>query len=203
MQILRNILTAVLCLLTLQTISGATTARNVLDKAAKAVSNAGGVSARFTLTGQKLGNMSGTISVKGSKFHASTPNVLIWFDGKTQWTYMKNTEEVNVSNPTPAQAQSLNPYNFITMYRTGFTYTMESKADSYVVHLKATDTKRSVKEMYITVSKSDYTPRQVRMLQAGGWTTVTISNLQKKSLSDSFFRFNPKSYPQAELIDLR
>ncbi len=32
------------------------------------------------------------------------PQAIVWYNGKTQWTYMKKTNEVNVSNPTQATA---------------------------------------------------------------------------------------------------
>ena len=184
-------------------VSYAQTARQVLDKAAETVSNKQGVTAKFTISGANIGNTSGTISVKGNKFHASTPLATIWFDGKTQWTYMKNNDEVNVSNPTEAQLQAINPYNFINLYRNGFSYTMTTKGANYEVHLTATNKKRSVQEMYITVNKSTYVPTNVKMRQSSGWTTIKISNFKATKLSDSMFRFNSKDYPHAEVIDLR
>ena len=132
-----------------------------------------------------------------------TPLATIWFDGKTQWTYMKNNDEVNVSNPTEAQLQAINPYNFINLYRNGFSYTMTTKGANYEVHLTATNKKRSVQEMYITVNKSTYVPTNVKMRQSSGWTTIKISNFKATKLSDSMFRFNSKDYPHAEVIDLR
>ena len=96
------------------------TAKQVLDKAAAAVSSKSGVTASFTMSSAQYGNTSGTISVKGRKFHASVPMATMWFDGKTQWTYMKKNNEVNVTTPTEAQLQAINPYNFINLYKQGY-----------------------------------------------------------------------------------
>ena len=98
----------------------AESAKSILDKAAATVSNPGGVQANFQMISKQFGNTSGSISIKGKKFHASTPQAIIWFDGKTQWTYMKNNDEVNVSNPTEEELQAINPYNFINIYKKGF-----------------------------------------------------------------------------------
>lgn len=181
---------------------GAQTAKSVLDKAAAVVSNKSGVKASFTVKSGQYGSTSGTIAVKGKKFTAATPMATTWFDGKTQWTYMKNNNEVNVSNPTEAELQSLNPYNFINMYRSGFKYTMTTQSNQYTVHLTATK-KRQVSQMYIVVDKSTYRPTKVSMLQGKKWTTITISKFSKANLSDATFRFNAKDYPKAEIIDLR
>ena len=179
------------------------TAKQVLDKTAAALSNKRGVTASFSITGKNIGTTSGKISVKGRMFQATTPQAIVWFNGKTQWTYMKNQQEVNVSNPTEAELQAINPYNFINIYKKGYTYTMKTVGAGYEVHLKATDTKRQIQEMYITVNKSSYTPSQVKMRQGKKWTTINVSSLKKSNLANSVFTFPAKDYPNAEVIDLR
>ena len=74
-------------------------ARKVLDKTASVIGRKGGACADFKITSKKYGNTSGSIAIKGNKFHASTPQAIVWFDGKTQWTYLKSTDEVNITNP--------------------------------------------------------------------------------------------------------
>ena len=178
-------------------------AQKVLDKTAKVVSNKSGVQASFTISSKQYGSTSGTIEIKGRKFHATTNEGVVWFDGKTQWTYVKKNDEVNVSNPNESQLQALNPYNFIYMYKKGYTYTMTKKSNGYEVHLTATDKKRSVQEMYITVNQRTYIPSQIRVKHSKGWNTIEVSNFKKANLSDGIFRFNSKDFPKAEVIDLR
>lgn len=179
----------------------ATQARKLLDKTSAMVSRKGGASASFTMSG-KYGNTSGTIDIKGNKFSASTPQSKVWFDGKTQWTYLKQNQEVNISRPTEAQQQSMNPYKFINIYKTGFKLSSKAVTGGWQIHMVAQNQKHSIKEMYITIGKN-YLPHTVKMRQANGWTTITISNFKAKNLSDATFRFNAKDYPQAEVIDLR
>ena len=181
----------------------AESAKSILDKAAATVSNPGGVQANFQMISKQFGSTSGTISIKGHKFHASTPQAIVWFDGKTQWTYMKNNDEVNVSNPTEAELQSINPYNFINIYKKGFKLSSKKVNDSYEVHLKSTDKNRKIQEMYIIVDQQSYRPTHVKMLQNGKWSVLLISGLKSTSLNDGMFQFNSKDFPQAEIIDLR
>lgn len=178
-------------------------ARAILDKVAATVSNKGGVTAKFTISSSQYGNTSGTIAIKGSKFRTTTPGATVWFDGKTQWTYMKSNNEVNVNTPTEGELQAINPYNFINMYRSGFSYKMQTKGGSHIIHLTATSKQRQIQEMYITVSKSTYIPSKIRMRQGSRWSDISISNFKKVSLNDATFKFNPKDYPSAETIDLR
>ena len=52
-------------------------AKEVLDKTAANISEKSGVSASFTIKGKNM-NASGTIAVKGRKFHATTLQATIW-----------------------------------------------------------------------------------------------------------------------------
>lgn len=178
-------------------------ARAILDKTSKVIGHKSGVSAAFTLNNPTTGNVSGTIAVKGGKFNACTPQAIVWFNGKTQWTYMKKNNEVNISTPTQAQQQMMNPYTFINVYKTGYKMSSTKAGGSYEVHLVAQNQKRSIQEMYVTVNSKTYVPSRVKMKHNGRWYTVTISNFSAKKLPDSFFAFNSKDYPSAEVIDLR
>jgi outer membrane lipoprotein-sorting protein len=179
----------------------AQTAKEVLDKTASVISAKQGAQASFTISGDNM-NTSGTIAIKGHKFHTTTPQAIIWFDGKTQWTYMKKNDEVNVANPSESELASINPYNFIYMYKNGYSYTMEKKNGSFIVHLTTTN-KKNIQEMYISIHQKTYIPSQIRLRQQKGWLTINISNFKTTSISDGIFRFNSKDYPTAEVIDLR
>lgn len=179
------------------------TARSVLDKIAATVSNRTGVSANFSISDGKAKSLGGTISVKGKMFHATTTQADVWFDGKTQWTYMKGNNEVNVSTPTESEQQAINPYNFINIYKTGFKYSMKNQGNNCEIHLTATDSKRKLQEMYIYANRSTYVPSQIKMKQGTRWNVITISNFKKAKLNDNMFRFNRKTHPEAEIIDLR
>ena len=159
----------------------AQTARQILDKTAAVVGRKGGASARFTITDGKNTSTSGT---------------------KTQWSYMKSTNEVNVSHPTQSQQMSMNPYTFINIYKTGYTMTDKKTGTSHEIHLVAQNQKRTVQELYITVS-AQYHPTKIRMRQGKNWTTITISNFLAKNQPDATFRFPSKDFPTAEVIDLR
>lgn len=180
----------------------AQTATKVLDKAAATVTMKEGVKADFKMSGS-MGSTTGTIVIKGKKFHATTPQASVWFDGKTQWTYMKDNDEVNVSNPNESQLQAINPYNFLNLYKKGYKATINSSGSSHVVHLTASSADRKIKELFITVDKKTYHPTQVKLLQGKKWTVFDITNLKKQTTADAEFRFNAKEFPHAEIIDLR
>ena len=194
----RGALALIMALIAAMPVS-AQSAKQILDKAAAVVSAKQGAQADFTINGQNM-NASGTIAIKGRKFRATTAQAIIWYDGKTQWTYMKQNDEVNVATPNETQQAAINP--FIYMYKNGYKYTTEKKGGNFVAHLTTT-AKKYILEMFITIDQKSYTPSQVRYRTAKGWTTIDIRNFKQASLSDGIFRFNAKEYPNAEVIDLR
>ena len=201
MNIIRKI--TLLLLVIVCQITTAQTVRQVLDKVAATVENAGGVTAAFSISNTKI-QARGTIALKGKKFQVTTPHGITWFDGKTQWTYVKQNDEVNVSTPTEAQLQQINPYTFLNLYKKGYNLSLDKKAAStYEVHLKAASAKSKLQEVYVVVNKKNYVPSQIKMLRDGKWTTIAITDFKKAKLNDNLFRFNAKDYPSAEVIDLR
>lgn len=181
----------------------AQTAQQVLDKTASIIGNKGGASANFQMSSPKYGSASGSIAIKGNKFHARTAQATVWYNGKTQWTYMKKTNEVNISNPTQAQQMSMNPYTFINIYKTGYTSSLKTVGSNYEVRLVAQNKKRTVQELVLTIDKKKYVPSQIKMRQGNTWSTITVSNFKSKSVPNSTFVFNSKDFPQAEVVDLR
>ena len=200
---MKRVLTTVLLVCLTAVGATAQTARQVLDKCAATLSSKDGVEADFTMTSAQYGDASGKIAIKGKMFHAATSAATMWFDGKTLWTYMAKNDEVSVTTPGEARLQTLNPYNFINLYKQGFKYTMTKGDKTFNVHLTAKDSKHTIQEMFINVDKSTYQPTEAKILQKQKWTTFTISNLKTAKLADAQFRFNSKDFPTAEVIDLR
>lgn len=178
-------------------------AKKVLDKATAIVGRKGGAEANFSVSGKKTGTQSGTIAIKGNMFMARTGKAMVWFNGKTQWSYLKMTNEVNISTPNEAKRMSMNPYTFMSMYKNGYDLSMTTSGGNYVVHMTAQNKQRSVQEVYITINKGSYKPSAVKMRQGNDWTTISISNFEAKNQPDSKFSFNQKDFPKADVIDLR
>ena len=187
-------------LLTLQTATGQT-AKAVLDKVATVVNHTGGVTAAFQISSTKV-NASGTMALKGQKFQVTTPHGITWFDGKTQWTYVKQNNEVNITTPNQSQKAQMNPYVFVNCYKKGYRMSMKDVGNSKEVHLTATG-KNPISQMYIIVDNKTGVPSHVKMKLNGSWTVIVISNFKTANLSESSFNFNAKEFPHAEVIDLR
>ena len=190
-------------------------AKVILDKTAEVFRKAGGVKGDFTVkavtNGLVEGAENGTIQLKGEKFVLKTSDIITWFDGKTQWSYVTKNDEVNVSNPTQEELQQINPYTFLYMYQKGFSYKLgtvkvyQGKAVWEVI-LTANDKKQELESITLYVTKSTYEPVYIQLQQRGQKTRneITVTAYQTGlDYADHVFTFDRKAYPTAEVIDLR
>lgn len=190
-------------------------AKDVLDKTVAAFRKAGGVKAEFTVKTMTNGVVEsaerGTIQLKGEKFVLHTSGMKTWFDGKTQWSYVENNDEVNVSNPTSEELQQINPYAFLYMYQKGYSYQMGTISSFggrtvWKVVLNAKDKKRELEKIILYVEKDTFVPVYILLQQRGqqARTEITVTSCRlRQNYADSVFVFNPKQYPNVEIIDLR
>ena len=91
----------------------------MLDKAVASLGSSGTVSASYSVNSPQ-GSYSGTIVMGGSKFRMLSKPVKCWYDGTTQWTYSAATGEVNVTTPTAADLQMVNPYAAVQGFKRNF-----------------------------------------------------------------------------------
>ncbi len=203
----------VLCALTALP-AASQTARKVMDQAAAKLQRSGGISASFVATSFKgattvVGATTGNIAVKGNKFKLSSRHNTVWFNGKTQWSLMAGGDEVYVSEPTAAELQSVNPYTFINLYKSGYDMSLSSTTYSgrpvYEVRLVAQKGNASIVEMRVTIDKATLLPHCVRLKRSdGNWIRIQVSGVRTgQSWNDAYFQFDKKDNPKVQVVDLR
>lgn len=210
------IFSVVIALLTLPVFAQSQSqAKVVLDKVAANFRQAGGIQADFRAQsfsdGTFQGESSGTLALKGEKFMLKTPEAVTWFDGTTQWSYLSGSDEVNISTPTQEELQAINPYTLLYMYQKGYSYKLGSVKNFKgrpvtEVILTATSPKQELGSIVLYVTPDTYQPLFIRLQQrhAKERSEITITGYKTGvNYPDSVFVFDPKQYPDAEIIDLR
>lgn len=179
-----------------------TKAKNILDKTVEKYNQSKGISVIFG------GSQSGKLLLKGEKFQLTTQDVTTWFDGQTQWSYLKQNEEVNISTPTPEELRAINPYAWLSLYKQGFNYrysgvkTREGKQSHEIV--LTPQTKQDIQSITLLIG-SDYEPIYIGILPTEGqMQEFIVHNYRTQlNLNDNAFRFDKSKYPNAEIIDMR
>lgn len=187
----------------------------ILEKAGAVYQESNGSQASFVIDIQEPGGVSGgqiegKIQLKKNMFKLEIDEMITWFDGKNQWLYIKEAQEVNLSNPGEEELLSINPINVFQWYKHGFTprFVGEKKLDEKnVLHILQTpqESHSDVKSIDVYFDKSNYQPVYVRIqMKDLSGSVIRISNYKTGlNYPDALFVFQQKEYPGAEVIDLR
>jgi len=159
----------------------------------------------FTLDNQQAGvkeTQSGTLTAKSklNKFKvslygadAASKNVVqqeIISDGKTQWTYLKKDNEVQVNN-VDNSGDGLNPAKIFTIYEHGYKYPEDDKKGFFKVRLEIDKAKSQIYSALIFDKN-------------GNRYTYTVKNLvPNPAVADNMFTFDVKAHKGVEVVDLR
>lgn len=168
----------------------------------------------FTLNNAKAKvkeTQQGTLYVKANanKYKVAMTNQDLISDGKVQWTYLKNDQEVQISN-VDNSGDAINPAKIFTIYEKGFkyTYTGESKvgAKTYqMIDLSPTDAKKTVFKVRLSIDKVSKQIANVVIYEKNGNTyTYNVKTFSPNiKVPETTFAFDAKKYPGVEVIDLR
>lgn len=176
-------------------------AEKILDKVFVFLSNPEGVRIDFT------GSENGYLIMKGEKFYLNNQSIQSWYDGKTQWSYLTDNEEVNISSPTKEEIQAISPYHLLKRYKSDYTYIYigQSKRKGKLVHeINLTSKSDIINDIKLIIS-DDNKPVAILFYRNNKlMSELNITSLQTDSkIDDKLFRFNKTKYPQVEIIDLR
>lgn len=176
-------------------------AEKILDKVFVFLSNPEGVRIDFT------GSENGYLIMKGEKFYLNNQSIQSWYDGKTQWSYLTDNEEVNISSPTKEEIQAISPYHLLKRYKSDYTYIYigQSKRKGKLVHeINLTSKSDIINDIKLIIS-DDNKPVAILFYRNNKlMSEVNITSLQTDSkIDDKQFRFDKTKYPQVEIIDLR
>ena len=151
----------------------------------------------------------GTLYVKGKKFRVEMDGQEIYCDGKTMWTYLKDANEVQISNYNP-KGSDINPSEIFTVYEKGFLskFIGEGKKGNVVteqIELTPTDKKKPFFKVKLTIDKVAKKIMDMTVLSKNGVESLyEITGFSPNiNMEDDFFRFNKKAKPGVVEIDLR
>ncbi len=155
-------------------------------------------------------NMKGEATVKGTKFRLKMAGQEIFNDGKLMTTYIKETNEANVTNYDPKEIGDIDPTRIYTAYKKGYKYlfieeTTENGRSYEVVELSPEKKDSKVSKVQIKIDKKDKSVKSWKIVQRSGQRAVfKVDKLIPNVVVDEkFFAFDSAKYPNVEVIDLR
>ena len=204
---MKKTLTVIIALLTAFTaLQAQQTADGLLQQIAAKLTQPKQVEANYSISGSN-GSASGSVLMSGNRFRMTSPQLITWFDGKTQWTYAVAQQEVNITEPTAEELQQVNPLLIINSFRRNYTAQIEkAPAGTKRVKLKAKSAKSGIQQAVVTVNSTTLLPQEIQVTMSNRQKlTIKISGVRTSASAPaaSAFTFNKKAYPKAEVVDLR
>ncbi len=181
-------------------------ADKILAKTANKIKNTEALSVSFTMDMAGAPSTRGQLTMSGKQFKLTTPGMTIWFDGTTQWTYIAQNKEVNITAPTADELAETNPFEVITNSKQKYDcHLLSSTSATEIIDMRAKSDNSAVKDVLITIDKQSGWPHNIVINFDNGSTTTLIVNAiaEQRSLPEATFKFDNKQYKNIEIIDLR
>ena len=153
----------------------------------------------------------GTLYVKANanKYKVVMADQELISDGRSQWTYLKEDKEVQVTD-VDNSSDAINPAKIFTLYEQGFKYlyTGENKVAGKVfqmIDLSPIDTKRPYFKIRLSIDKNAKQISSATIFEKSGnvYTYAIKSLVPNVKMAESTFSYDTKKYPGVEVVDLR
>ena len=181
----------------------------VLDKALAALKADAPVCMDYTYRvvdedGELLQDDKGVIYVDGGRYALIMQDMKVWCDGKVQWSYMREVDEVYVTDAASDEAQSLSPIYIMEHYRAGRAVSLVYKGDVAVVELRSlTDVAAEVVKLHIRKGDNRLVAMSIDMPGQGGVEVLLDGYTAKCGADGDVFVCPLDEFSTAEVIDMR
>ncbi len=161
---------------------------------------------RFTLLYYNAANdvtdkQSGEITLKGNKFRLTLAGNETKFDGKTQWMFVSEFNEVSITEPTTEELKEISPLAMIEYY---VSKDRISEGDDSEINFYPTEPKESEYfRIELRINKSNLPSKLIIHQKNGDKITLVWDSLNKTKVDDSYFYFDITKYPNVDVNDLR
>lgn len=165
---------------------------------------------RLTVTENKnaqVQTVNGIFTLKASKFVLEMDAMKAWFDGKTQWSYVPQNNEVSITEPSEKELTETNPMAILSGFKSKCKIQFSQKIKSeqnYCIEMIPKQ-KNDILKIDLQVNKLNGNLFSIKLSNKNGSSsTVLLTNFQKAFVvTDSYFSFNSAKYKSATINDLR
>jgi outer membrane lipoprotein-sorting protein len=190
-------------------------AKAILDNVSKKVKALKSLKANFTITitgakNAKPQTKKGNVYMKGDKYYVSLSGQEIYCDTKTIWTFMKESNEVQISSFDPNENSFTPSKLFTNFYDKEYTYkyvgeqTVGGKKVD-VINLTPTNKSKQYSKVELMIDKAQSVVAGGKMYEKNGnvYQYSVSGYTPNPALTDNMFTFDTKKHPKVEVVDLR
>ncbi len=150
----------------------------------------------------------GVLLVSGDKYKLTASGQVVICDGKTVWTYLKESNEVQVNN-LENKDDALTPSKLLTSYNKNYKATIIKDRDAADPNLEAIElipnTQKNFTKAVLIVDKTKKQVRAFKLFDKSGniFTYKVTKFLTDVRATASDFTFDTSNFPGVDVIDMR
>ena len=186
-------------------------AKKILDAVSSKFKTFKSVQSNFSLkienaSNKVMGNKTGTVFMKGTKYRIKVAGQDIFCDGVNVWTVDAAAKEITLTK-LDGSNNTITPQKLFTnFYDKDFLYKLNSDVKGIQeIELTPIDKTKMFHKVVVFINKVAKTITSTKVFEkAGNRYTYTVSGMNTTAvIPDATFVFNQKNYPGMELVDLR
>lgn len=141
-----------------------------ISNAVSRVKGAPALEIKCTLNGRQAG-----ATLSGNMFILDLGNAQVYYDGKTQWSYLPDEKEVTVFDPSEAELAESNPLQILAHLGSDYSgLAVTGKPDTY--RLTALNPKNQINEVTVVINPHDGWPTQMTLI--AGNRRIQLANFR-------------------------
>ena len=149
----------------------------------------------------------GVLKLDNERYALDMENMKVWCDGITQWSYMKDIDEVYITDAGSEEAQNLSPLYIMEAYRANYTLELGGEqAGIRILAMKAKDVDAEVNELRLHVYMGERPVLEgLEIFMSGqGYARITLGESKRGcKFGKDTYRCRVKDFPTAEIVDMR
>lgn len=147
----------------------------------------------------------GSLISKGDKYKLTAAGQDVISDGKTMWTYLKETNEVQI-NKAGEDDDSFTPTKLLSGYNKDYkSKFINEKGNDQILELYPLKKGKTFTKVQLTIDKSKKQISKFVIYDRGGSTFSYIVDkfVTDQAIADNVFTFNKAEHPGVEMNDMR
>lgn len=149
----------------------------------------------------------GVLKLDHERYALDMENMKVWCDGTTQWSYMKDIDEVYITDAGFEEAQNLSPLYIMEAYRANYTLELgEEQAGIRILTMKAKDADAEINELklFIDMGEPPVLTGMYIYMSGQGYAQIVLGESKRGcKFGKDTYRCQVKNFPTAEIVDMR
>jgi len=151
--------------------------------------------------------VSGTFVLKGNQFYLEMDEAQVWFNGKTQWALLKESNEVSITEPTEAELAEINPVSILSAFKkmSKVQFSKVKNEKNHIIVMTPKTKNATFTKVEVQLVKASGNLFSIFIQQKNGMTNhLTLHNYQKKvAVGQNTFVFDKTKFRGVTENDLR